>query len=329
MKNLVLMLLLGIGIASAQSETVNIKGQINNRNSDSIVIQGPKKFRQVVRLDPNGNFTASLNTTTGLHRLFDGSEQTFLYLKNGYDLTLNMDAAQFDESIVYTGTGANENNVLAQQGLANERFDTAFYTFEEDTDFTTALELREKEFSALVAAKPLDPDFKSYIENTFSQDNEHFTEMYTGIKAIRKLPGTISADYDFENHKGGRSKLSELRGKYVYIDIWATWCGPCRQEIPHLKRIEALYHGKNIEFVSISIDVAKDHEKWRKFVTDKQLGGTQLFADKDWNSDFITAYGVKSIPRFLLIDPQGSIISADAARPSDPLLQQQLDKLLD
>ena len=92
--------------------------------------------------------------------------------------------------------------------------------------------------------------------------------------------------------------------------------------------MEEKYHGKNIEFVSISVDVEKEHEKWKKFVTEKQLGGIQLFADKNWNSDFIKAFGIDSIPRFLLIDPNGKVIKADAARPSSPQLTELLDSLL-
>jgi alkyl hydroperoxide reductase subunit AhpC len=92
--------------------------------------------------------------------------------------------------------------------------------------------------------------------------------------------------------------------------------------------VEEKYHGKNIEFVSISVDVDKDHEKWQKFVTEKELGGIQLFADKNWNSDFIKAFGINSIPRFLLIDPTGKVVKADAARPSSEELTKLLDTLL-
>ena len=72
----------------------------------------------------------------------------------------------------------------------------------------------------------------------------------------------------------------------------------------------------------------KDFEKWKKFVAEKQLGGVQLFADKDWNSDFMKSYSINSIPRFILIDPTGKVVSADASRPSNPKLAEQLDALL-
>lgn len=147
---------------------------------------------------------------------------------------------------------------------------------------------------------------------------EDLTLKYNKIKTL--AAGKPSPAFDYENHKGGKTSLESLRGKYVYVDVWATWCGPCRKEIPSLKKVEEQYHGKNIEFVSISIDAVKDHEKWNKFVTEKQLGGIQLFADSDWNSKFVKEYAIDGIPRFILIDPSGNIISADAPRPSDPKL---------
>lgn len=142
------------------------------------------------------------------------------------------------------------------------------------------------------------------------------------------MNGKLSPVFTYENHKGGKTKLEELRGKYVYIDVWATWCGPCRAEIPFLKKAEEKYHGKNIEFVSISVDTAKDHEKWKNFVTDKQLGGVQLFADNNFESDFMKAYSINSIPRFILLDPKGVIIYANAERPSSEKLSTILDGLL-
>ena len=113
----------------------------------------------------------------------------------------------------------------------------------------------------------------------------------------------------------------------IIVDFWAQWCGPCKREIPYLKEIEAEYHDKNIEFVSISIDREKDYDKWRAMVEDKELGGIQLLADKDWNSQFVEEYLIKGIPRFILVDPQGKIVNSNAPRPSDQKLRKVFNDL--
>lgn len=81
--------------------------------------------------------------------------------------------------------------------------------------------------------------------------------------------------------------------------------------------MESAYHGKNIAFVSISVDKAKSHDKWKEMIVNGKMGGIQLFADNDFDSQFIKDYLINAIPRFILIDPQGRIISANAPRPSD------------
>jgi len=128
-------------------------------------------------------------------------------------------------------------------------------------------------------------------------------------------------------HAGGTTSLSDLKGKYVYIDVWATWCGPCVREIPALKALEQKFHDKNIEFVSISIDVEKNYNKWKNMITARDLRGVQLLADKGWQSSFVKDYGIKGIPRFILLDPEGKIINANAPRPSNPNLTTLLESL--
>lgn len=151
-------------------------------------------------------------------------------------------------------------------------------------------------------------------------------EVYANYKMM--TANAFSPDFNYTDVNGKMVSLKSLRGKYVYIDVWATWCGPCKMEIPHLTKVEADYHGKNIHFVSLSVDQQKDKSKWTSYVKDNKLGGIQLLADKDFDSDFVKKYNINAIPRFILIDPTGKIVSGDAKRPSDPLLRKQLDTLL-
>ena len=140
----------------------------------------------------------------------------------------------------------------------------------------------------------------------------------------------------YENFKGGTTSLADLKGAYVYMDVWATWCAPCKAEIPYFKELEADMHDKNIAFISLSIDDDKTHNgsweqakaDWKAMVADKELTGIQLMAPEGWQSQFIKEYKIKGIPRFILIDPDGNVVDPDAPRPSDPDLKELLTKLL-
>ncbi|MFY0630224.1 MAG: TlpA family protein disulfide reductase [Flavobacteriaceae bacterium] len=162
--------------------------------------------------------------------------------------------------------------------------------------------------------------------STDAENNKIITKSYNALKLLGK--GNTSPNFtDYENYAGGTTSLDDLKGKYAYIDVWATWCGPCKAEIPSLKKVEKAYHGKNIQFISISIDKKKDHDAWKKMIVDKELGGVQLFADNDWESKFIEDYMIKGIPRFILVDPSGKIVTANAPRPSSKKLVELFDDL--
>lgn len=162
--------------------------------------------------------------------------------------------------------------------------------------------------------------YKTFIENsTDEKNNASITEKYDKLTALNE--GKPSPEFtNYKNYDGSTTSLADFRGKYVYIDVWATWCGPCIREIPSLKKVEQQYHGKNIEFVSISIDKVSDFKKWKTMVTEKGLKGVQVFADNDWNSSFVKEYQIQGIPRFILIDPKGNIVKQNAPRPSSPQL---------
>ncbi|WP_264553952.1 TlpA family protein disulfide reductase [Flavobacterium sp. N2038] len=167
------------------------------------------------------------------------------------------------------------------------------------------------------------PSIKPYM---ISDASKTFLVEYE--KVLHKNVGQKGLNFSYNDINDKPVSFSDFKGKFVYIDLWATWCGPCKAEIPHMKKIEEDYHGKNIVFVSLSLDKSKDAQKWKDFVTKEQLKGIQLMADKDFNSDVAKNYEVNAIPRFLLFDTKGNIINTDALRPSNPELREQLDKLL-
>lgn len=169
--------------------------------------------------------------------------------------------------------------------------------------------------------------FDTFLAMNTSEDYEkRATELYQEvIKLERGSPSPKFVNY--ENHAGGSSSLDEFLGKYVYIDVWATWCGPCKRQIPFLEKVEEQYHDKNIEFVTISVDYKKDYGKWKKMVAEKNMKGIQLIAPDAFNSDFISEFNIQGIPRFILIDPQGNLISANAPLPEDEKLIELFNEL--
>ncbi|WP_164113039.1 MULTISPECIES: TlpA family protein disulfide reductase [Sphingobacterium] len=148
----------------------------------------------------------------------------------------------------------------------------------------------------------------------------------SGARFYEKKPGGIASDFEYPDVHGKMVSLSGQKGKVVLVDVWATWCGPCKKEIPALKKIEEEMEGKDVVIISISVDELKDKEKWSKMVNDADLGGVQLFAGA--KSKISDDYKITSIPRFMVFDKEGKIVSVDAPRPSNPALKQMLEKEL-
>ncbi|TXE09678.1 TlpA family protein disulfide reductase [Seonamhaeicola algicola] len=179
----------------------------------------------------------------------------------------------------------------------------------------------------LPMSKNKDKDLQDFINASTNQKHiSKIKELHESLKILDK--GQPSPKFNnYENYAGGTTSLDDLKGKYVYIDVWATWCGPCKYEIPFLKKVEEKYHDKNIHFVSISTDKQKDKDKWKQMIAEKEMGGIQLITDNDFNTSFISQYKIMGIPQFILIDPQGNIVQANAPRPSDEKLIELFNTL--
>jgi thiol-disulfide isomerase/thioredoxin len=139
--------------------------------------------------------------------------------------------------------------------------------------------------------------------------------------------GNPGYNFSYPDTSGKTVSLIDLKGKVVLMDMWATWCKPCLGEIPHLKKLEEEFKGKDVVFVGVSFDEEKDKEKWKKFIQEEELAGVQLLASgfKNKLGDF---YKINGIPRFIVLDREGKIVSVDAPRPSQPELKILLNEVL-
>jgi thiol-disulfide isomerase/thioredoxin len=145
-------------------------------------------------------------------------------------------------------------------------------------------------------------------------------------KRMLLAPGKPAPGFTLTGIDGKEYSLSDFKGKLLYIDFWATWCSPCRAEIPHLIKLKEAYANKEISIIGISLD--DDKAAWEKMVTETPLTGIQLHAEKAWQSDVAKNYQIYGIPTFVLIDAEGNIIEYPASRPSQTETTLLIDKHL-
>lgn len=138
--------------------------------------------------------------------------------------------------------------------------------------------------------------------------------------------GAIAPDFEQTDTLGHPVKLSSFKGKYVLLDFWASWCGPCRQENPNVVKAFNRFKNKNFTIIGVSLDRRESAFAWLEAIKSDHLGGwTQLSDLKFWNNAVAQLYFVQSIPKNFLIDPAGKIIAQDL-RGDD--LETELEKVL-
>ncbi|MFT6699670.1 MAG: thiol-disulfide isomerase/thioredoxin [Porticoccaceae bacterium] len=333
-------LLLGLLIMSACSQEqpknyMTLSGQLENNKDTILTIASKKEVIKQININTAGAFKDTLKIETGaIYTIQTGNNRAAIYLKNGFNITLKGDAENLMKSLKFSGEGSdNSNFIIAQieksQSLGNPQLilDLEEALFKKKVD-----QLKFEYDSILTSYNNLD----STLYNSIHEQNNQLVTYFNNTYSKNKVMGKGILSPKFENYmdvKGGEKSLDSFKGKYVYIDVWATWCRPCIQQIPYLQTLEKEYHNKNIEFVSISTDESRRsggsweaaEKKWRGFIKKKNMTGVQLWSGQDYS--FQQAYQINSIPRFILIDPEGKIVEANAARPSDPALKSLFTSL--
>ncbi len=198
----------------------------------------------------------------------------------------------------------------------------------------------EAEIAAYEKDFPDDADASQFValRMHFLGDNptpEQVTELLT---RLAKSPNAATArtakaqlalrneplDLKFTAVDGREVDLAKLRGKVVLIDFWATWCGPCVQEVPDVVAAYKKYHDKGFEIVGISLD--KEKEPLLKFTKEKEMTWPQYYDGKFWQNDFARRFGIDSIPAMWLVGADGRVVSFSAREDLDGSIAKQLDK---
>jgi peroxiredoxin len=146
--------------------------------------------------------------------------------------------------------------------------------------------------------------------------NENARNTKSGIQFNKKLEIAkntrigVPAIFFTQNDTAGKAvTLSDFKGKYVLIDFWASWCGPCRQENPNVVSNFQKYKAKNFTVLGVSLDREGQKDRWLKAIKDDGLEWTHVSDLKFWNNEVAQLYGIQAIPQNLLIDPNGIIIA--------------------
>ena len=178
--------------------------------------------------------------------------------------------------------------------------------------------------------------FETYFNNHGFQSRDTdliFKDFYdrpkiVNLKNDENIKNTLSPFY-MESISGDQSNLNHFKGKFLYVDIWASWCGPCRKQFPHAEKLKSKFTKrqlKKLNFIYISID--NDREKWKESINKLDLTGHHFISPSNESNSAGEYFEISSIPRYILINKDGEVIDNNAKRPSDESLFNDLLNLV-
>ncbi len=196
------------------------------------------------------------------------------------------------------------------------------------TNHAVVSELADRKVQEIISQAPrnLDEIYAVYkeikkndsIPSHIQEEFNRFSILSAGKKAI---------DFDMYDINGKKVMLSDFKGKAVYLDCWASWCGPCKVEIPNMEKLYEHYKN-NPDIVLVSVSLDKTTQPWLKALAKDKPQWPQYIVKGEFSSKLCTTYSVTGIPRFMMFDKEGNVISLDAPRPSDKEIIRFIDNAL-
>ena len=320
--------------------------KLDSKGEFYIVKKPTEKNYYRLRLSTNSGQSGN---PAGMVYLITGPEEKITFVSNGKELadeykvegsaeskalcelsTLLRSRQAFNDSLNTAFQKITDPNVRATkaiefQQIANNRVAS------ETEKIKKVIDQNPQSLVSLEAVGQLDPnEYYTYHKKVADNlgpayPNNGFVKNFVMVVASKAgvSIGAEAPEIDLPNPQGKNVKLSSLRGKYVLIDFWASWCRPCRMENPNLVNAYAKYKSKGLEIYGVSLD--REKGPWEAAIQQDGLSWIHVSDLQYWSSAAAKLYNVSSIPKSFLLDKQGKIIATDLR---GPLLEQKLAELM-
>lgn len=323
-----------------------VAGTIEGATDGETVFLQTTKGRQFVKLDStvvkDGTFIFEGVQDTAVTRYVsyqsEGKEgiTTDFFLENG---TINIKMSQNETSAVGTANNDIYQGIKAQLNSANKQMMEIYQSMSEPSLTDEQRQANEQKMDELnnkvlaISKAEISKNITNPVGILLLKQNFYYMDVaeletlvpqipaaYDNDETIIKIKNNVEkmkatavgqkfTDFEMLTPEGKSIKLSDYagKGKVVLVDFWATWCGPCRREMPKLVEAYAKYKSKNFEIVGVSLD--RDNELWKNGIKSLNITWPQMSDLKFWDSEGAKMYAVSSIPHTMLIDGEGTIIA--------------------